>query len=148
MENTRNNAAFDMKYHLVLVTKYRRKALSEAMRDRARAILSDLLQAWRCEMIEFGGEEDHIHMLFAAHPALDMSKLVNNLKTVSSRRLRSEFADELRKYYWKPVLWHGAYYIGTVGGASLETVKRYVEQQGQDKWSPSRRAAQNNKKGR
>lgn len=87
-------------------------------------------------------------MLFAAHPALDMSKLVNNLKTVSSRRLRSEFADELRKYYWKPVLWHGAYYIGTVGGATLETVKRYVEQQGQDKWSPSRRAAQNNKKGR
>jgi len=137
-----------MKYHLVFVTKYRRKALSEAMRDRAQAIITDLLQAWRCEMIEFGGEEDHIHMLFAAHPALDMSKIVNNLKTVSSRRLRSEFADELRKFYWKPVLWHGAYYIGTVGGATLETVKRYVEQQGQDKWSPSRRAAQQNKKGR
>jgi putative transposase len=148
VENTRNNAAFDMKYHLVFVTKYRRKALSEAMRDRAQAIITDLLQAWRCEMIEFGGEEDHIHMLFAAHPALDMSKIVNNLKTVSSRRLRSEFADELRKFYWKPVLWHGAYYIGTVGGATLETVKRYVEQQGQDKWSPSRRAAQQNKKGR
>jgi putative transposase len=56
--------------------------------------------------------------------------------------LRSEFDKELREFYWKPVLWHGAYYIGSVGGASLETVRRYVEQQGIDRWSPKRRAAQ------
>jgi putative transposase len=138
---TRNNAVFEMKYHLVLVTKYRRKALSEPMRGRARDILADGLAAWRCRLIEFGAEEDHVHLLFSAHPALDISKLVNNLKTVSSRRLRTEFAEDLKEFYWKPVLWHGAYYIGTVGGASLETVKRYVEQQGQDKWPAKRRAA-------
>jgi len=139
--DTRNNAAFDMRYHLVLVTKYRRKALAAAMRERVRNILADVLEKWRCELIEFGGEGDHIHVLFAAHPALDVSRLVNNLKTVTSRRLRAEFASELRAHYWKPVLWHGAYYVGTVGHASLETVKRYVEQQGQDRWPPKRRAA-------
>lgn len=142
MANTRNNAVFDIKYHLVLVTKYRRQALNEAMRERARAIVADTLTAWRCELIEFGGEPDHVHLLFAAHPVLDASRLVNNLKTVTSRRLRSEFAAELRQFYWKPVLWHGAYYLGSVGCASLETVKRYVERQGQDRWPAKRRAAQ------
>ena len=147
MENARNNSSFDLKYHLVLTTKYRRKALSELIRKRMEAIFSELLISWRCELIEFGGEDDHIHILFAAHPAMDLSKLVNNLKTVVSRRIRSEFPSELSKYYWKPVLWNGAYYIGSVGGASLDVVKKYVENQGVDKWPASRREAQNNKKG-
>jgi len=119
---------------LVLVTKYRRKALSLEMREQLKQILTDTLEKWRCELIEFGGESDHIHMLFLAHPALDLSRLVNNLKTVSSRLLRAAFAKELKHVYWKPVLWHGAYYIGTVGRASLETVKGYVERQGQGRW--------------
>ena len=134
---------FDLRYHLVLVTKYRRKALTATMRERLQEILAATLLKWRCELIEFGGESDHVHWLFSAHPALDISNLVNSLKTVSSRLLRSEFGRALRQHYWKPVLWHGAYYVGTVGHASLETVKRYVERQGQDLWPPKRRAAQN-----
>lgn len=141
MKNTRNNAAFDIKYHLVLVTKYRKKALTPEMQSRCREIIAETLVKWRCELIEFGAEEDHVHVLFAAHPALDVSALVNNLKTVSSRLLRKEFWQWLRTIYWKPVFWHGAYYIGTVGNASLETVRRYVEQQGQDRWPPKRRDA-------
>ena len=113
------------------------------MRERLREILAATLLKWRCELTEFGGESEHVHLLFSAHPALDISNLVNNLKTVSSRLLRSEFGPALRQLYWKPVLWHGAYYVGTVGHASLETVKRYVERQGQDLWSAKRRAAQN-----
>jgi putative transposase len=132
-----------MKYHLVLVTKYRRKALTERMLSRAREIAAATLEKWRCQLLECGGEPDHLHLLFRAHPALEVSNLVNNLKTVTSRRLRSEFAAALRQHYWKPVLWHGAYYLGTVGHASLETVKRYVERQGQDLWPAKRRAAQN-----
>ena len=110
------------------------------MRERLQEILAATLVKWRCQLMEFGGESDHVHLLFSAPPALDVSNLVNNLKTVSSRLLRSEFGPALRQHYWKPVLWHGAYYVGTVGDASLETVKRYVEQ-GQDLWPPKRRAA-------
>jgi putative transposase len=142
---TRNNAVFALKYHLVLVTKYRRKALNPQMLDRAQEIIRATLAGWRCELLESGGEADHVHFLFSAHPALDLSRLVNNLKTVSSRLLRSEFPKELRAFYWKPVLWHGAYYVGSVGGASLETVKRYVEQQGVDRWPAKRRALQNSR---
>src|SRR5215472_6470501 len=124
---SRNNAVFDIRYHLVLVTKYRRKALSSEMREPLRTILAETLEKWRCELVEFGGESDHIHLLFLAHPALDLSKLVNDLKTVSSRLLRSAFAKEVRRFYSKPVLWYAAYYGGRVGRASLETVKNYVE---------------------
>jgi len=132
--DARNNAAFNLTYHLVLVTKYRHKALSPQMLARAEGILAEVLRDWRCEMIEFGGEADHLHLLFRGHPAMELSRLVNNLKTVSSRLLRKEFAEHLAKFYWKPVLWHGAYYVGTVGHASLETVRRYVESQGRGRW--------------
>jgi len=100
------------------------------MRGRLKTIFSELLRAWRCELIEFGGEDDHVHLLIETHPALDLSRLVNNLKTVSSRRIRKEYSEHVARYYWKPFFWHGAYYIGSVGGATLDTVKRYVESQG------------------
>ncbi|HUL00026.1 MAG TPA: transposase [Nitrospirota bacterium] len=56
--------------------------------------------------------------------------MVNNLKSASSKKLRRVFADRIKKFYWKPVFWHRAYYVGSVGNVTLETIKRYVEQQG------------------
>lgn len=132
--DTRNNAVFDITYHLVLVTKYRRSALTPAMRSRFSAIATDTLERWRCSLVECGGEADHVHLLIRAHPALDLSRLVNNLKTVTSRLLRKEYPEQLARFYWKPVLWHRAYYVGSVGNASLETVRRYVEEQGRGRW--------------
>lgn len=143
--DTRNNAAFELTYHLVLVTKRRRPALSPALLARCAEVLGSVLADWRCTLVEFGGEADHVRVLFRAHPALELSRLVNSLKTVSSRLLRKEFAADLRAFYWKPVLWHGAYYVGTVGRASLDTVRRYVEEQGRDRWPAKRRQAQANR---
>ena len=88
------------------------------------------MSAWRCSLLEFSGEADHVHLLVSVHPALQLSVLINNLKTVSSRRARRHFGVHLRQFYWKPYFWHRAYYVGSVGGASLETVKRYIEHQG------------------
>ncbi len=90
---------------------------------------AELLTNWRCELIEFGGEPDHVHLLFEAHPALELAGLVNNLKTASARKLKKPFEAHLKKFYWKPGFWHRAYYLGNVGSASLETVKRYVANQ-------------------
>jgi putative transposase len=64
------------------------------------------------------------------HPALNISTLINNLKTASARRARNRFAEPLNLFYWKPSFWHRAYYVGSIGGATLETVRRYVESQG------------------
>jgi putative transposase len=127
-----SHAVFNLKLHIVFVTKYRKKTLTDELLKYLAEAFNEILEGWRCKLVEFGGETDHIHMLIEIHPALDISILINNLKTASSRRARNRFKEHLKKFYYKPVFWHRAYYIGTVGGASLETVKAYVQSQGTD----------------
>ncbi len=69
-------------------------------------------------------------LLAEIHPALTISTLVNNLKTASARRVRNRFSEPLKPFYSKPYFWHRAYDVGSVGRATLETVRRYVEIQG------------------
>ena len=71
-----------------------------------------------------------MHLLAQVHPALCIADLINNLKTASSRRIRSQYAQHLDAFYNKPVFWHRAYFVSSVGGATLETVKAYVQSQG------------------
>jgi len=119
----------DLKAHLVLTTKYRKKLLTKEMLSRLHEILETLLEKWECRMIEFNGEEDHIHLLFQYHPSLELSKLVNNLKTVTSRKLRSEFEERVNEFYWKDVLWNGSYFIASCGGVTISALKKYIENQ-------------------
>ena len=100
------------------------------MLDYLEIAFGDVLDAWRCKLIEFGGGPDHVHLLVDIHPALDISVLINNLKTASARRTRNRFAEHLTPFYSKPLFWHRAYFVGSVGGASLETVRAYVDAQG------------------
>ena len=133
MENTNkssSHAVFSIKLHIVFVTKYRRKALTPELLEFLKTSFEEILKSWRCTLLEFRGEEDHVHLLVDIHPALDISTLINNLKSASARKARNEFAVHLAKFYWKPLFWHRAYYVGSVGGATLETVKAYVEAQG------------------
>jgi len=125
-----SHAVFDIKLHLVFVTKYRRPCLNDAVRAYLQTAFTEILADWRCTLIEFGGEADHVHLLIAVHPALNLSTLVNNLKTASARRARNRFTEHLAAFYQKPLFWHRAYYVGSVGSASLETVRAYVEAQG------------------
>ena len=76
----------------------------------------NLCQKWDCKLIEFNGELDHIHLLFQYYPQMDLSKFVNNIKSVSSRRIRSEFPDHVNQIYWKDVLWNESYFIASCGG--------------------------------
>jgi putative transposase len=124
------HSVYSLNYHLVLVTKYRRKCLKKEQLEELKQILESVAIKWDCRVAEFGGEEDHAHLLLECHPAMDMSKFINNLKTVSSRLLRKKFAKHLSKYYWKPVLWTRAYCLLTTGGATIETIKKYIENQG------------------
>jgi putative transposase len=119
-----------LRLHVVFVTKYRRKVLSGEMLDYLKTAFTEILSGWRCSLLEFGGEEDHVHLLVDIHPALDISDLINNLKSASSKRLRRVYADRIRRFYWKPVFWHRAYYVGSVGNVTLDVIRKYVEQQG------------------
>lgn len=122
------NAVFRIVYHLVLVTKYRRKLLTGPMIDRCSEILVALCPAWGGTMLECSGEADHVHALLDMPPKVRPSDLVNNLKTVLSRRLRSEFP-VLRTAYRKPVLWSPSYCLISAGGAPIEILRQYVENQ-------------------
>ena len=97
--NTRGHAAFSLYYHLVLTTKYRHKCLTAEMRARMREIITDVLSTWRCELVGFNGEQDHVHLLLRTHPALNLASLVGNLKTVTSRLRRAEFKQHLQPFY-------------------------------------------------
>lgn len=102
------------------------------MLSRLQEIFRSTLAKWDCELIEFGGESNHIHVLFEAIPSIELSKLVNNLKTVSSRLMRKEYAQHLKRFYWseKPMFWGGSYALISVGTqAPLEKLIAYVQNQ-------------------
>lgn len=125
-----HHCVYNLQYHLVLVTKYRRKCFNETMLKRLEEISRNICEKWSCQIKEFGGENDHIHLLLEAHPSLQMSKFINNLKTVTSRLIRKEYEKRLSKYYWRPVLWTRSYCLLTIGGATIEVIKKYIEKQG------------------
>ncbi|HBB34271.1 MAG TPA: IS200/IS605 family transposase [Cyanobacteria bacterium UBA8803] len=128
---SKGRSVSDLKVHLVLTTKYRRKVFNSEMLNRLHEILEELLGKWDCKLIEFNGEADHVHALFQYHPDLALSSLVNNLKSVTSRKLRQEFADYLASFYWKDVFWNGSYFVASCGGVTISTLRKYIENQDQ-----------------
>ena len=124
------HCTFNLNYHLVIVTKYRRKCITRAMLTRLKIICENLARKWECVLLEFNGEADHLHLLLSLNPKVTPSVFVNNLKTVTSRLIRKEFSDHLKNFYWKkPVFWSRTYCILTCGGAPLSVIKQYIEQQ-------------------
>ncbi|MEO0966908.1 MAG: IS200/IS605 family transposase [Cyanobacteria bacterium J06639_18] len=127
---SKGRSVSNLKAHLVLCTKYRRSFFTAKTIDRMHEILEDLLDKWDCRVVEFNGEKDHIHLLFQYHPDLEISKLVNNIKTVTSRRLRNEFGEELSRIYGgQKVLWSGSYFIASCGGVTVSKLREYIENQ-------------------
>jgi len=124
------HCVYNLKYHLVLVTKYRKKCITSSIMIRLKEIFSELCKKWECSLIEFNGEPDHIHILLELNPKIALSTFINNLKTVSSRYIRKDFINHLSKFYYKnPVFWSRSYCILTCGGAPLSVIKQYIEQQ-------------------
>ncbi|PSF30577.1 IS200/IS605 family transposase [Aphanothece hegewaldii CCALA 016] len=120
----------DLKAHLVLVTKYRRKVINQAVLEDLVTIAKNLGEKWGVEIIEINGEADHLHILFGYYPQMQLSKFVNNLKTVTSRLINKNHAEYLKTFYWKDsVLWTSSYFIASCGGVTVEKLKQYVESQ-------------------
>jgi len=121
-------AVSDLKAHLILTTKYRRKVFTREIIERLGVVVWELCCKWDCKMIEVNGEKDHIHLLFQYYPQLAIPKFVGNLKSVTSRRLRSEFP-ELGEKFKKSVLWNESYFIASCGGVTVSQLKNYIEKQ-------------------
>ena len=123
-------SVYKLTAHVVLVTKYRKKAISKEVLARLKQIFLDTLNKWECDLVDFNGESDHVHLLIEYKPNIALSKLIANLKTVSSRLIRRDYPDLQSKYFDnKPYFWTGAYFVASCGGVTVEQLKKYVENQ-------------------
>jgi putative transposase len=114
---------------LVFVTKYRHRVFSDRHLHRMQETMRDVCADLECELVEFNGEDNHVHPLVNLPPKVALSKLVNSLTGVSSRRMRREYPD-LVKHHWRAQpLRPGSYFAGSVRGAPPSIVKQYIEQQ-------------------
>ena len=126
------HAVFRIHFHIIFVTKYRKNVINQAILTKLQEIFSRVCEKRKCELLEFNGEEDHVHLLVDAHPDNNTSQLISSLKSASSRIIRKEFEEYLKQYYWKkqdPSFWTDAYCVISAGGASLETLKEYIQSQ-------------------
>jgi putative transposase len=121
--------------HWVFVTKFRRDVLSELAICDLTAIFAKVCRDFEAELIACSGEDDHVHLLVTYPPKLSLSKLVNSLKGVSSRKLR-DLRPEITARYHQGVLWTSSYFVASCGGAPLSVVTEYLRSQRADARSP------------
>ena len=123
---TNKNVAYDCKYHVVWTPKYRRKVLVNGVDQRLEEILREVADELQSEIIELEVKPDHVHLLCEVDPQFGIHRLVKRFKGRSSRFLRQE-------YPWLksrlPTLWTNSYFVATEGGAPLQVIKQYIENQ-------------------
>jgi putative transposase len=122
------HAVYDIKYHVIWVTKYRYKILRGRIAERARELIRQICAAREVVIVRGAISPDHIHMLLSVPPQLAPAKVVQYIKGRSSRLLQLEFG-ELRKRYWGQHLWARGYFCATVGAVDEEAIKQYIENQ-------------------
>ena len=133
MDNLRTSrhCVFMLHAHLIFITKYRGKILNNEVLSYMENLMIEVCVQFEVELTEFNGESDHVHLLVNYPPKVCLSKLINSLKGVSSRKIRQEFPSV--KYHWtnrkSGALWSPSYFAGSVGGAPIEVLKQYIEQQ-------------------
>ena len=99
---TNRHSSYLLEYHLVVVTKYRHSVLKGAIKVYLLDQTKTIFDLWHCTIKAVNTDLDHIHILFEAPPQVQLSKLANNYKTVTSRLIRKNFSEQLKQYYWKP----------------------------------------------
>lgn len=124
-----NHSVFLLHYHLVLVVKYRRKVFSDKMSNYAKNIFVRISQSYNITLLEWNYDIDHVHIMFKAHPNTEISKFINAYKSASSRLIKKDFP-LVRKKLWKEMFWSRSYCLITTGGAPLDVIKQYIQNQG------------------
>lgn len=123
------HCVFLMHVHLVFVTKYRREVFTKEILKDLHSIFASACKDFESQLVEFDGEDDHVHLLINYPPKIAVSKLVNSLKGVSSRLIRRKNYPSLREKLWGGALWSPSYFAGSCGGAPIAIIRQYIEQQ-------------------
>ena len=128
--DTNMHSVFNLNYHLVLVVKYRRQVINDDISIRLKDIFERIGVDYHLRVDCWNHDQDHVHVLFKAHPKSELSKFINAYKSASSRLIKKEFP-EIRNNLWEDHFWSRSFCLLTTGGAPLEIVKYYIETQGE-----------------
>jgi len=136
MENYRtgSHSRYDLKYHFVWVTKYRRKILSGEVGIRVRSLVREVCRTHEIEILQGAVSQDHVHVLLSCPPTMSPSKIMQYIKGKSSRKLMMEFK-HIQKQYWGRHLWARGYFVASSGNVTDEAIAEYIR--GQDGTKPS-----------
>ena len=118
-----------MHYHLVMVVKYRRKVIDDAVSVRLREMFSAIGEPYKLTVEEWNHDLDHVHVLFRAEPKSELSRFINAYKSASSRIIKKEFP-QVRRFLWKDMFWSRSFCLLTTGDVSIDTIRSYIEKQG------------------
>jgi len=128
--DSNNHSLFLLHYHLVLVVKYRRQVFDSEISDFAKDMFAEIGSKYNISLVEWNYDKDHIHILFKANPNSELSKFINAYKSASSRLIKRDFPHIRKKTMERNVLVK-KFCLLTTGGAPIETIKKYIENQGQ-----------------
>ena len=129
--DTNAHSVFSLQYHLILVVKNRRHVFTDEISNRAREIFEYIAPNYKIELIEWNHDRDHVHVLFKGQPKTEMSKFINAYKSASSRLLKKEYPT-IRETLWKEMFWSRSFCLLSSGGAPTETIRQYIENQGEE----------------
>lgn len=126
--NRNQHSVYLLSYHLVLVTKYRRKVINQEIFDELIDIFKKISVNYDVELQEANWDQDHIHLLFESNPTTSLVKFINSYKSASSRLIKKDFP-KIKHKLWKSAFWKTGYFITTTDGANIETIQKYIQKQ-------------------
>ena len=131
LKTSRNcHALYNLEYHVIFVTKYRKKCISEPVYQSLKRQIIRIAELNGAEIEDIAHEEDHVHILMSVPPQVCLSEMINAMKSTSSRIGRRDHKEYLSCFYWKPYFWSRSYLILSSGGAPIEVIQKYIDEQG------------------
>ena len=125
-----NHSVFSIHFHLILVVKYRRKVINDEISERLKEIFGYIQDNYNIVLEEWNHDIDHVHVLFRSEPNSNISKFINAYKSASSRLIKKEYPS-IKSGLYKEAFWSQSFCLISTGGANIETIKKYIESQGE-----------------
>ena len=125
-----NHSVFAIHFHLILVVKYRKKVINDEISERLKGIFENIQGNYNIALEEWNHDIDHVHILFRSEPNSNISKFINAYKSASSRLIKKEYPS-IRSRLYKEAFWSQSFCLISTGGVSIDTIKKYIESQGE-----------------
>jgi len=123
-----SHCVYDLKYHIVWITKYRKPVLGKEIGNRVRDLIRMVCTSLDVEIVKGHISRDHVHLMVSAPPYVAVSRLVQRMKGLTSRKLLMENRG-LNKAFWGRHLWGRGYFVASTGNVTEEIISRYIEEQ-------------------